>query len=163
MKNSSAIFIQSMNVVSPLGMTAEENYVNLKSGEKGIRAINKSELSPDPVFASLIDKEKIENQSPEINLPGYSLFEKLIIRSVSQALTDADIAADDRRTLFVISTTKGNISALAQNHDHRDASAEANIFRSALRITQHFFNPNKPVVISHACISGVVALIYGRR
>jgi 3-oxoacyl-[acyl-carrier-protein] synthase-1 len=74
-------------------------------------------------------------------------------------LLQTEIDPDTPDTLFVFSTTKGNIALLDETENPDDISLAV----SAEKIAQHYNNKNKPVVISNACISGVVALIYAKR
>ena len=82
--------------------------------------------------------------APLFDIP--QAFVPLCIRSVEMANADIDIASDT--TVFVLSATKG---------DHLD------LLKPAQAITQHFSNPNPPIVVSNACTSGVCAQITAKR
>lgn len=75
-------------------------------------------------------------------------FAALCIESAERALAQADVDASAAEVLFVISTTKGD-------HQH--------LITPAQQIVQHFCNPNQPIVVSNACISGVCAEIVAAR
>jgi 3-oxoacyl-[acyl-carrier-protein] synthase-1 len=62
------------------------------------------------------------------------------------------------QTLFILSTTKGNIEWLDQVADERVL-----LHSSASVIAARLGIKNKPAVISHACVSGVVAALYALR
>ena len=66
------------------------------------------------------------------------------------------------KTLFVISTTKGNVSLLDADKGKAFEKDRVNLWASAGVITSFFKNPNKPIVVSQACISGISALLVGK-
>lgn len=73
-------------------------------------------------------------------------FVPLCIKSVELAVTNVDLASS--QTVFVLSTTKG---------DNLD------LWTPAQTIARHFGNPNRPIVVSNACTSGVCAQITAKR
>jgi 3-oxoacyl-[acyl-carrier-protein] synthase I len=87
----------------------------------------------------------------------------LLIQSVSDALKLVSVDPADPRTIFIISSTKGNISYIETNEITDDAAEKVSLSNSALVVSKHFNNPNKPVVVSNACISGVLALLTAKR
>lgn len=86
-----------------------------------------------------------------------TLFEKISVLAASEALEKAGLKGDAQDTVFILSTTKGNIELLHQGPE------VVSIWTSAEKIKNYFGNPNRPVVVSHACISGVLAQITGLR
>jgi 3-oxoacyl-[acyl-carrier-protein] synthase-1 len=68
-----------------------------------------------------------------------------------------------KKTLIILSTTKGNIDLLAAAGADKSDKRRLYLWEAAQIIANHFKNPNKPVVISNACISGVLALITAKR
>ena len=66
------------------------------------------------------------------------------------------------RVLFIISTTKGNVSLL--DRDAKGFPQERVLLgKSAGMVTGYFGNPNAPIVVCNACISGVCAQIEAMR
>lgn len=115
-------------------------------------------LSNTPFLASMLSPAQWQSIHTHTR-SGISLspFEQMAIFSARQALQsceDIDIA----QTVLVLSTTKGNIEWLGQVPDERiQLSASADIIAAQLGLK------TKPIIISHACVSGVVALQYGLR
>ncbi len=70
--------------------------------------------------------------------------------------TDIDLSGAD--TAFILSATKGNIELLGQTDDEA-----LRLTTSAHIIAQELGISTKPFVVSHACVSGVVALQYGAK
>ena len=93
----------------------------------------------------------------------YTKFEQLLIASITDVLPDTAIDPKDKRTLLIISTTKGNISLLENNEYDAELKKRIALPSSARMIAEYFGFTNQPVVISNACISGIMAIITGKR
>ena len=151
------IQVLSDNIISPLGFTTRENYANVKSGvSMGKRHKFVFDL-PEPFFGSLLDwssvDELVEREvAPLIRL---TRFEQIILLSAKRAVEAAGIDPRSPEVLFVLSTTKGNVSLL--ENAERFEPDRVHLWRSAQILGNYFGNPNEVVVVSNACISGVAA------
>lgn len=146
----------SDNIVSPLGLTSEENYSAVKAGQSRLSRYEGKWNLPEPFVASLIDREKIQVDGH------YTFFEQIVIKSASAAIAEAGIDPASPRVIFVLSTTKGNVYLLDNGiTDFPDERVLLGV--TADVVARHFGNPNKPVVVSNACISGVCAQIVAMR
>ena len=94
---------------------------------------------------------------------GIQNFEKLLIASISDALQNSGIFPGDKKTLLIISSTKGNISLLESETYNKESNKRISLSTSAKLVAGHFHFANPPVVISNACISGVLAILTGLR
>ena len=151
------------NIISPLGMSTAENYAAVKAGRSELRRYEGKWGLPEPFVASLVDRDKVEQAFAAItdNKP-YTIFEKMIILSAWQAIREAGINTASDRVLFILSTTKGNVFLL----DKRETGfpEERVLLGAAARqLVDFFHNPNAPIVVSNACISGVCAQIEAMR
>ena len=72
-----------------------------------------------------------------------------------------DKTPDKSRTGFILSTTKGNISLIENNSDGIVPEERISLNTSAALIAKKLGFQNEPLVISHACISGLLAMITG--
>ena len=151
------VYVIGENIVSPFALTAEENFISLKNGVTGIRLHDNKQISPEPFYASLFEPGSIAED------PSRTKFEQLLIMSISDALRKTGIPVASRRTAFILSSTKGNISLLEGAELTADLRQRIALFTSAKLIANHFGFVMQPVVISHACISGVVGLITALR
>ncbi len=151
---SAPVYIIADNVVSPLGVTSAECYSRVRSGVSGISQVDDVRLSQVPFYAGRIDDTTLPALEGQ-----HTRFDKLCILSVKDALSHTSIRLDDKDTIFILSTTKGNIELLAGGAPDSDLSLSL----SADRIASHFHAVNKPVVVSNACISGVLAIITAKR
>ena len=154
------IAIAGDNIVSALGFTAVDNYRSVKSGASGVKRYEGLYGVPEPFMASLIHQDALDEKFAALNPHGeYSPLERAAILSASAALLSAGVDAAHPRTVFIFSSTKGNIEYL----DAGMADERLYLWRSAGRIASFFGNANPPVVVSNACISGAYALLTARR
>ena len=158
------IFNIGDNIVSPLGWTTAENWTAALAERSELRPYDGTFGLPEPFFASLIDEEKLEeyfSKLPHSQEERYTKVEKMAILSATDAVQNAAIDPSAPEVIFVISTTKGNVELL---EDLRGYEAERPyLWRSAQLIARHFGNPNEPVVVSNACISGCAAQVAAAR
>jgi 3-oxoacyl-[acyl-carrier-protein] synthase-1 len=153
------VFIIADNVYTPLGFTTQQNFEQLKSGISGVQKHDRSDLSDVPIAASIFSKD-------QTFLPTgytYTKFEQLLIASITDALSHTDINIDDPKTALIISSTKGNISLLETEENNEALQQRISLNTSAQLIAEHFGFVNQPVIISNACISGVMAIVTGMR
>jgi 3-oxoacyl-[acyl-carrier-protein] synthase-1 len=87
----------------------------------------------------------------------------LLIASVTDALIDSGVDSTDPKTALIISTTKGNISMLETDAGNPDLNQRIALPTSARLVAQRFGFVNQPLIVSHACISGLMAMITGMR
>ena len=151
------------NIISPLGMSTAENYAAVKAGQSALRRYEGKWGLPEPFVASLVDRDKVEQAFAALaDNAQYTFFEKMIILSAQRAIQEAGIDTASDRVLFILSTTKGNVFLL----DKRETGfpKERVLLGAAARqLTDFFHNPNAPIVVSNACISGVCAQIEAMR
>ncbi len=155
------IFLSSDNILSPIGLTTAENFLQLKKNVTGIKKQDDVTISEQPFYAALFDREDFFLKDEK--LEQYTKFEKLLITSISDALKNSSISATDKKTILIISSTKGNISLLETETFNKDLQTRISLQSSAKLVADHFQFSNKPVVISNACISGMLAILTGMR
>ena len=151
------------NIISPLGMTSEANYEAIKAGRSELKHHDGLWGLPEPFVASLMNREAMAEEFASIQLDEcYTFFEKMIILSASKAIQNAGIKASSENVLFILSTTKGNVFLL----DKRETGfpqERVSLGMAARQMIDYFHNPNPPIVVSNACISGVCAQIEAMR
>lgn len=158
------VYYIAHDIISSLGFGSEENSQSLFASKSGIERQDNSTFIPDTFCASLVDNKRLEMAFNKIN-PSIPLtrFEKMMVCSVSNALAKTTIDIRSAETLLVISTTKGNIDLLEEEKKALFDPERVNLWKSADVVCEFFGNPNNPVIISHACISGIVAQIVAKR
>jgi 3-oxoacyl-[acyl-carrier-protein] synthase I len=153
------VFVSGDQIYSPLGKNTAANMDALRKGVSGIRLLHRSEISPEPFYASLFSAGDIP--------AGDSLtaFEQIIFLSAREAMSKAGIhpAKPDQKTGFILSTTKGNISLIENLENGSIPEDRISLNTSAGLIAEKLGIPTEPLVVSHACISGLLAIITGMR
>jgi 3-oxoacyl-[acyl-carrier-protein] synthase I len=137
----SDVWVAADAVVSPLGNTSEENFDNLIKQKSGVKIVEDPSISNLPLAAGMVDSFEKSAASSRLEAMGF--------QAIKQITDKYQLPPD--RTLFILSTTKGNISGLQKNGK-----------RIALHELGQWFATEaglkKNTVISNACISGVMAL-----
>ena len=87
----------------------------------------------------------------------------MLIASIDVALQDGGIIIGDEKTVLILSSTKGNIGLLETEANTPELKDRISLSASAKLIAEHFGFKSQPVIISNACISGVLAIITGMR
>lgn len=148
------VYVAADNIFSPLGSTTAENFAQVCKGQSGIRLHDDPAFSPGPFHAAMF-------ASGLLNMPAFTRFEQMLIRSVQQVLDQTDININDGRTAFIVSTTKGNIE-LMEEQEH-PVMAEMELSHTARKVAAYFGYTASPIVVSNACISGLLAILTARR
>lgn len=158
-------FVIADNIISPLGFTSSENFEELKKMHTGVKRLETSELSSEPVCAALVDTQKLNSEFQKLNTKhSYTRLEKMVLLSIKDCLKqNSNIDITSKKTLIILSTTKGNIDLLDSSLATKFDKKRLFLWETANIIAQHFSNPNKPIIVSNACISGVLAIILGKR
>jgi len=152
------IFIVADNIVSPLGYNSADNFTQLCNSNSGISFHENEEILPRPFYASLFGK-----RNPFRTDKKYTMFEKLLIASIEDALSQVKVDPGNSRTGLVISSTKGNINLLETEELTDDLKERIALHTSAKLVAEYFHFATKPIVISHACVSGLLGIITGMR
>jgi 3-oxoacyl-[acyl-carrier-protein] synthase I len=150
------VYAVADNIFSPLGKDTLSNMNALKQGRSGIRE-HAPGLSPESFYAALFtsaDKIPDESETP---------FEHIIIASARKALQKAQIPPSDKKTGFILSSTKGNINLIENLPGESFPENRISLNTSAGIIAKSLGIVSEPLVVSHACISGLLAMITGMR
>lgn len=149
------IFITDYNCITPLGFDVPSNWNALLEGKSGVN-VHTIIKNHEPFYVSKIDSEKLEEESNRVfhsaQNNSFTRLEKMFLLSLQPLIERHQITAE---TAFILSTTKGNISLLK----NKDILPEG-VFLSALaqKIADFFGFKTKPIVVSNACVSGVMAI-----
>ena len=134
------------------------------AGKTGIRFTEDEKNAPGALYASLLDLSLLDEKFAVLDDPfNFTRFEKLAISSIHDTLSVADIDAADPKTLFILSTTKGNIDILENENELKFGKERVYLWNTARLIQRYFGFIHEPVIVSNACISGVQAIITGAR
>jgi 3-oxoacyl-[acyl-carrier-protein] synthase-1 len=153
------VFVAGYGMISPLGVGAHQNYERILQGEKAVMEHTRADIDSETIFAALIPDELLSSPSNA----DFTRVEKMLAGAIREAVQTAGIRPEDPDVLFVFSTTKGNISILEKQETSDVQIRESSLWNSARKVASCFHNPNEPMVVSHACVSGITALLYAKR
>lgn len=161
------IFASYNNIISPLGFSTEENFKAIMNSQVGVKKMVLP-FSQDIFCVGKIDDEKIKTQFSSIGkLSDYTKLEQLSILSIKDVLQQSGVNPQDKKTLLIYSTTKGNIDILsfdsAQDDKKRIDPKRAYLHELTKTLQTHFGFTNTPIILSNACISGLLAIIMAKR
>ncbi|GGN05589.1 beta-ketoacyl synthase [Dyadobacter beijingensis] len=132
------IYVGAEVIVSPLGNNAEDNWQALSANRSGIALVPAAGFSGEDIHLARIG-----------SLAGPLRFQQLIVNALTALISRIDAAiVPSNRTLVLISSTKGALDD--------DMNDQFNATCALLQ--QHFGLAHLPLVISNACISGVLTL-----
>ncbi|MBX2921380.1 MAG: beta-ketoacyl synthase [Chitinophagaceae bacterium] len=157
------VYIIADNITSPIAATSEDNFELLQKNVSGVQEHHQPAFSPVSFYASLFNGDAAFSAAAINSAERYTKFEKLLIASVTDALQLSGIQYNDERTILIVSSTKGNISLLETERRDELLKKRLSLHYSAKLLTGYFHFMQPPVVVSHACISGLVAIITGMR
>jgi len=149
------IYITDYNCVTPLGFDVESNWTALLEGKSGV-ALHKIINDHDAFFVSKIDSKKLEIEFKRLfdsaQNDNFTRLEKMFLLSLKPLVERHQISND---TAFILSTTKGNISLLKN-----ESILPEGVYLSKLaqKLADFFGFKTKPIVVSNACVSGVMAI-----
>lgn len=158
-------YIAADNIISPLGFTSAANFEELRNMRTGVQYLPSSAYSREPFYAALIQEQLLDEEFHLLNTQtAYTKLEKLIILSISKALQqNPKINVRDKKTVIILSTTKGNIDLLGRSAVPSVEKKRVYLWEMARVIGACFQSPHQPLVVSNACISGVMGIILGKR
>jgi 3-oxoacyl-[acyl-carrier-protein] synthase-1 len=165
------VFVLADHIVSPLGDGTAENFRQLSAGVSGIERREAGNISSKAFYASLFREDFLafgQSRAREA-APSFTRFEQLLLAAISGALQKSSalpgvgVDPSDPDTILIISTTKGNIQLLETAPYSAALAERISLHTSARLIAQHLGFTTTPLVVSNACISGLLAIIVGTR
>ncbi len=149
------IYITDYSCVTPLGFNVDTNWKALLEGRSGVD-LHKIIDNQDALYASMIDSEKLNEEFNRFftqkDIPNFTRLEKMLLLSIKPLVEQHTISED---TAFILSTTKGNISLLKNQSELPEG---VYLSKLAGKIADFFGFKTKPIVVSNACVSGVMAI-----
>jgi len=151
------VFITETNCITPLGFDVVSNWEALLKGNSGIQLHEKLGML-ESFYASIIESEKLNAAFTKISTENhFTKLEKRQIMALTQMVKQHKIT---NRTDFIFSTTKGNITSLENKNNTID---EAHLSALAKKVSSFFGFTTEPIVVSNACVSGILAIAVAKR
>ncbi|EHQ30852.1 beta-ketoacyl-[acyl-carrier-protein] synthase family protein [Mucilaginibacter paludis] len=150
------VFVVSDHILSPVGDTTADNFARLKQRVSGIKQHWDKALANEPFYGSLFAQDRFSQST-------YTQFEQMLISSIGGALQNTGINPGDSNIGLIISSTKGNISLL-ETEVHTPALNDRIALHTSGKLVGGYFGfVNQPIVVSNACISGILGMITAMR
>lgn len=131
-------YIGAEEIVSPLGQNIQENFQAVCENRSGISLVPHAGFNQEAIHLSKITDLSSSNK-----------FETLLIDALSKVMEQIDSTCiTSEKTLVLVSSTKGDL----------DRDIKAPFAPSLASLVKHFGLANEPLVVSNACISGVLAI-----
>lgn len=149
-------FLSYNNIFGSLGFGSKSVVEKISQNVSGLQYFDDSSLLPEPFCASMISSEKVEEEFSKISdASKFTKLEQMMILSLKEVIDASSIPLNEKVGL-IISTTKGNIDVLESESNFPESRA----YLSELGKTiQNFFGfKNEAIVLSNACVSGVLAI-----
>ncbi len=154
-------FLSYNNIVSSFGFDSQTAISQIKNEVSALQLIDDKNILPDPFYSSLINREELEEKFEKLHPKDkFTRLEKMLIVSLSDTISKSRIELTDRVGL-IISTTKGNIDVLEK--DGKFPKQRAYLAQLGIKIKDFFRFRNDAIVLSNACVSGVLAIAVAKR
>jgi 3-oxoacyl-[acyl-carrier-protein] synthase-1 len=158
---SKEVYITQTNCITPLGFDVQSNIEAIVRGDSGIQLHEDISLMPNAFYASIINNEKINNAFIKISADTkYTRLEKMMILALEPIIKNSGIELNSK-TAFILSTTKGNVTAL--KNDSEESFNNAHLDVLAQNVAAFFGFKAQPIVVSNACVSGILAVSVAKR
>ncbi|KQO34211.1 beta-ketoacyl synthase [Flavobacterium sp. Leaf82] len=155
------VYITETNCITPLGFDVQSNIEAILRGDSGIQLHEDASLMPIPFYASIINDEKINSAFAKISTETkYTRLEKMMILALEPIIKNSGVELNSK-TAFILSTTKGNVTALKEDSEESFSSAHLDVL--AQNVADFFQFKTQPIVVSNACVSGILAVSVAKR
>lgn len=152
------VFITETNIISPLGFDVAANIQHIEQRISGVCQHQDFRFSPVPFFGGLIDPAARDTAFSALSAATeYTPLEKMLILALHPIVK----TTPGPKTALILSTTKGNISVLAGQQD--TVPPQAYLQHLAHTVGAFFKFQTTPIVISNACVSGILAVATAQR
>ena len=148
------VFIVADHMITPLASGTDANFERLVAGHGSVRRHDHLFGLEGPFHASVFD-------DPDDHLPedGLTRFERLLTLSGRALIDRIGIDPADPGLRIVIASAKGNIHLAGKGDISPELVDRISLYRSAKLIADRLGVSTPPIVLSNACISGLLALI----
>lgn len=155
------VYLSYNNIVSSLGFDSETVVSNIHNEISGLQLIDDKEMFFKSFCSSIINQKELNNSFTSIAVEGnFTRLEMMMITSLNRVIQDTKIPLT-KNVGLIISTTKGNIDILDKNSKFLEERA---YLGSLGKVIKDFFKfKNDAIVVSNACVSGVLAVTIAKR
>ncbi|WP_047246584.1 beta-ketoacyl synthase N-terminal-like domain-containing protein [Maribacter thermophilus] len=157
----SKIYLSHNNIVSSFGFNSISAIEGIRNQVSGLSLYEDKKILGTPFCSSRIHQEKLQEHYSALS-PNeeHTRLEQMMLVSLSDCLKKANIKLTEK-TGLIISTTKGNIDVLENESKYPESRAYLPVLGEKIR--QFLGFGNKPIIISNACVSGILAIAAAKR
>ena len=157
----SNIYLAHNNIVSAYGFNSTTAIEAIAKEKTSLQQTEDPSILPRPFFSSRIDKDHLEKKYAALNpKEKHTRLEKMLLVSLADTISKSGVALNSRVGL-IVSTTKGNIDVLEKNNAFTNERAYLSVLGE--KIKSFFGFENEAIVLSNACVSGVLAIAVAKR
>lgn len=151
------VFITETNIITPLGFDVATNIQNIENKISGIQLHHDKKFSENSFFGALVNDEELDVAFAKISVDAeFTRLEKMMILALHPIVK----TVPNQKTAFLLSTTKGNITEISTKNELPESAYLQNL---AKKIAGFFNFKTEPIVISNACVSGILAVTTAKR
>ncbi len=155
------VYLSHNNIVSTFGFDSKSAITQIADEVSGLSLTVDKTILPQPFFSSRIDKKILEKKYSKLNSEEkHTQLEQMLLVSLSDVISKSNLELTPTVGL-VVSTTKGNIDVLDKNNSFSKERAYLNILGE--KIKNFFGFKNEAIVLSNACVSGILAIAVAKR
>jgi len=156
-----SVYLSHNNIISAYGFDSAAAVSSIKNEVSGLSLVDDSKILPNPFYSSLIPQGSLSEAFEKLNpKEAYTRLEQILLVSLADTIKKSGIELSDRVGL-IVSTTKGNIDVLEDDSPFNEERAYLN--ELGKKIENFFGFKNEAIVLSNACVSGVLALAVAKR
>jgi 3-oxoacyl-[acyl-carrier-protein] synthase-1 len=158
LQNKIPVYVTNGNCVTPLGFNLVNNLQEIKNGQVAIDKITDESLQSESFYGAVIDKIKLKIAFSKLNYKGeFSTLEMMMLLAVDEIVVTYKEQFIDKCGI-IFSSTKGNINALSTE----DNTAYF-LHHLAKKVSTAIGIKTEPIVLSNACVSGIMAISVAKR
>jgi len=155
------VYLSYNNIISSYGFDSASSIRNISNEVSGLQLTDDKTILPLPFYSSRIAQDTLEKKYQKLHpKENHTRLEKMLLVSLSEVIIKSNIKLTDRVGL-IISTTKGNIDVLEE--DSNFPQERAYLASLGEKIKSFFEFQNDAIVLSNACVSGVLAIAVAKR
>lgn len=152
------VYVQKGDCITPLGFGFERNIEKVENGVSAISLNEANHICSIPFYGATINPFVLEHRFSESNTKGvFTPLEKMMLLAVESIKKEYGKLFNEKCGL-IVSSTKGNIQAL-----ENDDFSTYYLHQLAKKIGKTIGIDEEPVVLSNACVSGIMAISVAKR
>lgn len=154
-------YLSHNTIISALGFDTNSVFEHLKNEKSGIQMVEDPTRFYKSIFAAVIPTDELHSAFETLKAKTeFTRLEKMLILSLSKTIKASGLAIN-KRVGLIISTTKGNIDVL----NSQNTFPNERVYLSELgKVVKAFFGfQNDAIIISNACVSGVLSIAIAKR